>query len=111
MRGRNVMSLTGAGLMSLFLLGAEVFLAIRFVLHFFAVSPTNGFAAWVFNSTNGLTAPFRGLFTATSVTPGHPHYVDLQVLFIMAVYAVVVAVLTWILGWANSEAVAVRRKK
>jgi len=109
MKGRNVLSLAGAGLLSLFLAVSEVFLAIRFVLRFFAVDPSNGFAAWVLHSTDALIAPFRGVFTMT--VSGHPHYVDLQTLFIMAAYAVVVAVLTVVLGWTNTDRVAVRKKR
>jgi len=95
------------GLTGLFLVGAEFFLAVRFVLHFFAVNPTNGFAAWIFNSTDALLTPFRGLFTTAPV--GHPHYVDLPLLFVMAVYVIAAAVLVWVFAWANNLPVA--RKK
>lgn len=94
--------------MSLFLVVAEAFLAIRFVLEFFANDPNGGFAGWVMHSTNGLLSPFRGVFTATA--PGHPHMVDLPLLFVMAAYAVVCAVLTVVLGWANTDRVALRKK-
>lgn len=108
MRGRNVLSLSGASLVSLFLLVAEVFLAIRFVLEFFANDPNGGFAGWIYHSTNGLLSPFRGTFTAT--VPGHPHFVDLPLLFIMVAYAVVAGLLTLLLGLANTDRVAVRKK-
>ena len=108
MKGRNVISLSGASLLSLYLMVAEVFLAIRFVLEFFANDPNGGFAAWIYHSTNGLLSPFRGTFTAT--VPGHPHFVDLPLLFIMAAYAVVVGLLTLVLGWANTDRVAIRKK-
>ncbi|MEJ0072603.1 MAG: hypothetical protein WDN27_00710 [Candidatus Saccharibacteria bacterium] len=101
-------SLTGAGLVSLFLLGAEFFLAVRFVLRFFAVDPNGGFASWVLNSTNALVSPFRAVFTST--VPGHPHYVDLQTLFIMAAYVVVASLLTWALGWAGATRADARKK-
>ena len=91
-----------AQLTELFLFVAELGLAIRFVLHFFAVDPSNGFAAWVFHSTDALITPFRGVFT--SVPAGHPHYVDLSLLFIMAVYVVAMAVLSKIFAWATTAA-------
>lgn len=97
MKGKNVMAVGHAGLWNFFLFWVEVFLAIRFVLHFFAVNPTNGFAAWIFNSTNAMVAPFRGVFTNT--VSGHPHFVDLQTLFVMAAYAVFTACMLWLLGW------------
>jgi hypothetical protein len=102
------MSLTGAGLVSLFLVVAEAFLTIRFVLEFFANDPNGGFASWVMHSTDGLLSPFRGVFTAA--VPGHPHMVDLPLLFIMAAYAVVASLLTLLLGWATTDRVAIRKK-
>jgi len=87
-------------LSSLFLVVAELGLAVRFVLHFFAVDPANGFAAWVFNSTDALVTPFRNVFTTAPV--GHPHFVDLSLLFIMASYAVAVAVLGKVFVWATT---------
>lgn len=103
MRRKDATRLPGAGLVGLFLLVTEVFLAIRFVLHFFAVNPHNGFAMWVLNSTNEIVSPFRGVFTQTIV--GHPHYVDLPTLFIMAAYVVVAYVFAALLGWLHEVAV------
>lgn len=108
MKGRNVMTLSGAGLVSLFLAVAEVFLAIRFVLEFFANDPNGGFAAWIYHSTNGLLSPFRSVFTYS--VPGHPHVVDLPLLFIMLSYMVVGGLLTLLLGLANTDKIAVRKK-
>ena len=92
------MSQMGVWLWSFFMFWAELFLAIRFVLHFFAVSPTNGFAMWVMNSTNALETPFRGVFTWAVV--GNPHYVDLQTLFVMAAYGAFSLVMIWFVCWA-----------
>ncbi|HVW23164.1 MAG TPA: hypothetical protein VHB51_01615 [Candidatus Saccharimonadales bacterium] len=91
MKGKDVLMAPGASLAALFVSVAELGLAVRFVLHFFAVNPTNGFAAWINHSTDGLITPFRSVFT--SAPAGHPHYVDLQLLFIMAAYALVVGAL------------------
>lgn len=104
----KVASSWGLGMWSFFLFWAEFFLAVRFVLHFFAVNPTNGFAAWVFNSTNALEAPFRGVFPAT--VQGHPHFVDLQTLFVMASYAVVASVLVRVVNWAHAGSADPRKK-
>lgn len=89
MKNINQLMAPGAMLAGFFVAVGELGLAVRFVLHFFAVDPTNGFAAWVFNSTDALLTPFRSVFT--SAPAGHPHYVDLPLLFVMAVYALVVA--------------------
>ena len=65
MNSKNAMMSVSRGLVGLFLVAAEFFLAVRFVLHFFAVNPANGFASWVFNSTNALIQPFRAVFPPT----------------------------------------------
>jgi len=111
MKSKDATRLPGAGLVGLFWVVTEFFLAVRFVLHFFAVNPDNGFARWVFNSTNSMMSPFRGVFTTTVV--GHPHYVDLQTLFVMAVYAVVATLLGALLGYFHEVAmpVAAARKR
>ena len=88
-------------IVELFLFVAELGLAVRFVLHFFAVDPSNGFAAWVFNSTDALVTPFRNVFTTAPV--GHPHYVDISLLFIAASYVVAAAVLTKIFTWSTTS--------
>jgi hypothetical protein len=103
MKSKDVVRLPGAGLVGLFLLVTEVFLAVRFVLHFFAVNPNDGFARWVFNSTDGIVAPFRGVFVQHIV--GHPHYVDLVTLFVMAAYVVVAIILGALLGYFHEMAV------
>ena len=102
MKSKDAVRLPGAGLVGLFLLVTEVFLAIRFVLHFFAVNPHNGFAQWVFNSTDGIMTPFRGVFTQT--VAGHPHYVDVVTLFVMASYAVTAVVLAAVIGYFHEVA-------
>ncbi|HVX23773.1 MAG TPA: YggT family protein [Candidatus Saccharimonadales bacterium] len=102
MKGKDVMMAPGASLAALFVSVAELGLAVRFVLHFFAVDPTNGFAAWINNSTDALLTPFRSVFTSAPV--GHPHYVDLSLLFVMAAYALVVGALVAYLNparWAK----------
>lgn len=103
MKGKDAVRLPGTGLVGLFLLVTELFLAVRFVLHFFAVNPHNGFARWVFNSTDGVVTPFRGVFTQTVV--GHPHYVDLVTLFVMAAYAVSAVILAALIGYFHEVAV------
>lgn len=103
MKNKDVVRLPGAGLVGLFWFTAEVFLFVRFVLHFFAVNPHNGFAQWIFNSTDNIMTPFRGVFTQPVV--GHPHYVDLVTLFVMAVYGVVAIILGALLGYFHEMAV------
>jgi len=102
MKLKNVTSVSGAGLWHFFLFWVEFFLAIRFVLHFFAVAPNGGFAMWIFHSTDAMMAPFRGVFANNNMIAGHPHYVDLQILFVMAAYAVFAACMVWLLAWFHA---------
>lgn len=98
MKYKDQMSQLGCWLWGFFMFFVEAFLAVRFILHFFAVSPTNGFSTWIFNSTDAMMTPFRGVFT-TSVM-GNPHYVDFQTLFVMAAYGVFSLVMMWFVSWA-----------
>lgn len=100
MNSKNVTKVGGVGIWGFFLFWVEIFLAVRFVLHFFAVNPTNGFASWIFNSTNAMVVPFRGVFPAT--VTGHPHFVDFQTLFIMAAYVAFTACMVWLVTWCHS---------
>jgi hypothetical protein len=97
MKYKMQMSQMATWLWHFFMFWTEVFLAIRFVLHFFAVNPANGFASWVLHSTDALMTPFRGVFQPTVV--GNPHYVDLQVLFVMAAYGAFSMVMLWFIAW------------
>ena len=107
MNSKNSMMAASRGLVGLFLLAAELFLAVRFVLEFFAVGPNGGFAAWVMNSTDNLLTPFRAVFTGGVV--GHPHVVDVPLLFVMATYAIVAGLLVWLLAWSDVDRLG-RRK-
>lgn len=88
-----------------FLFWVEAFLLLRFVLHFFAVGANGGFAAWVFNSTDAMMAPFRGVFgNGNGMIAGHPHFVDFQTLFVMGGYAVFAMLMWALLSWSHRVA-------
>lgn len=99
MRYKEQMSHLSCWLWGFFMFWIEAFLAVRFILHFFAVDPTNGFATWIFNSTDTMMTPFRGVFTLS--VAGNPHYVDFQTLFVMAAYGFFCAFMMWLLRWPN----------
>lgn len=63
----------------------ELLLALRVVLKFFFTNAGGGFVHWAFSTTDVLLAPFRGVFTNPTHTPGN-WYVDWVALFAMAVY-------------------------
>ncbi len=81
------------GFINLFVVLAELFLALRFLLRFLDANPLNQFVNWVYSSSNYLLQPFRGMFSLGVV--GHHHVVEFSTLFAMAVYAVVGLVLVW----------------
>jgi uncharacterized protein YggT (Ycf19 family) len=47
----------------------EAILALRFIFHLFGAA-NSGFAAFIYNLSNPLVAPFRGIFEAPAVTGG-----------------------------------------
>jgi uncharacterized protein YggT (Ycf19 family) len=86
------------GLINFFLAIAEIFLGVRVLLRFFAANPDNGFVQWVYNSSDVLMQPFRGVFPTEVI--GHNHVVDFSALFAMVVYGLIalafVALATWL---------------
>jgi uncharacterized protein YggT (Ycf19 family) len=86
------------GLINFFLAMAEIFLGVRVLLRFFAANPDNGFVQWVYNSSDVLMQPFRGVFPTEVI--GHNHVVDFSALFAMVVYGLIalafVALATWL---------------
>lgn len=75
------------GLINLFLGLVEIFLALRVILRFFAANPDASFVRWVYNSSDVLLQPFRGVFPTTVV--GDNHVVDFSAIFAMVVYGLV----------------------
>lgn len=90
---------TVAGLINFFLALVEIFLGLRVILRFFAANPDNGFVQWIYNSSNVLMEPFRGIFATTVI--GHNHVVDFSALFAMVVYGVVALAFAWLVSWLN----------
>jgi uncharacterized protein YggT (Ycf19 family) len=82
------------GLINFFLALVEIFLALRVLLRFFAANPTNHFVSWVYNSSDVLMQPFRGIFPPTVI--GRDHVIDFSALFAMLIYAILAMFLVWI---------------
>ena len=66
-----------------------ILLALRFVLYLIAANPASGFAAFIYNITNVLVAPFAGLVALP--TMGNGSIVDVISLIALVVYT--------LLGW------------
>jgi len=99
-----------AGLINFFAGIVELFLAVRVILRFFGANPEASFVHWIYNSTDVLLQPFRGIFPSQVV--GHNHVIDFSALFAMVIYAVfaaiIVAILLW-LGRLSTPAVVTKR--
>jgi uncharacterized protein YggT (Ycf19 family) len=98
-----------AGLINFFLSLVEIFLALRFILRFFAANPTNGFVHWIYNSSDALMQPFRGIFPTTVV--GQNHVVDFSALFAMVVYGLIALAFAALVAYLNPTRYAVVNKK
>ena len=88
-----------AGLINFFLAVVELFLAIRFVLRFFAANPSASFVHWIYTSSSTLLEPFRSIFPTEVI--GRNHIVDFSALFAMIIYAIFAALVVWILHWLS----------
>lgn len=88
-----------AGLINFFLSLVEIFLGVRVILRFFAANPDNGFVQWVYNSSNVLMEPFRGIFQTAVI--GRNHVVDFSALFAMVVYGLVALAFAALANWLN----------
>lgn len=85
------------GLINFFLGLVEIFLAVRIILRFFAANPSNGFVQWIYNSSNILMQPFRGVFPSANI--GHNHVVDFSALFAMVVYGLIALAFASLANW------------
>jgi len=88
-----------AGLINFFLALAEIFLALRVVLRFFAANADNGFVRWVYDSTNVLLEPFRGIFHSAVI--GNNHVLDFSALFAMMVYGLIAMAFAALVRWLD----------
>lgn len=88
-----------AGLINFFLGLVEIFLALRFVLRFFAADPTNGFVHWVYTSSDVLMQPFRGIFPTAVI--GNNHVVDFSALFAMVIYGLIAMLFAFLASWLS----------
>lgn len=65
---------------------AEALLGLRVLLRLFAANPDASFVNWIYNMSDTLLAPFRGIFPLATLKPGY--VLDTSALFAMAVYAI-----------------------
>jgi len=74
-------------LLNFFVTVVEGFLGLRFLLKLFGANAGNGFVSWIYDMSNGLLDPFRGIFP-TKVLENR-YVVEFSTLFAMLMYAVI----------------------
>ena len=84
----------------------ETLILIRFVLKVLGANPSAGFAEFIYGITNGLVAPFVGLFGTPSAGNGsvlEPH--SIVALIVYALVAWLIAKVVWLLFGETRSAV------
>lgn len=75
---------------------AEALLGLRVLLRLFAANPDASFVSWIYNMSDTLLTPFRGIFPVATIKPGY--VLDTSALFAMAVYAIAGYLILSLLG-------------
>lgn len=70
-----------------FMVIAETLLAFRFALLLLGASPDAAFTEWIYNSSDVVLAPFRGIFPAREIS--EVSILDFSTLFAMIVYLLI----------------------
>ncbi len=86
----------------------ELFLGLRLLLKLFGANAGNGFVEWVYETSNVLLDPFRGIFP-TQVFKS-TFVLELSTIFAMIVYAVIVMLLFYVVDLIPSPS-SVKTKK
>ena len=74
-------------LVDVFISIAEAILGLRVIFRLFAANANNSFVHWIYQTSDTLMSPFRGIFPQVNISNGH--VLDISALFAMLVWAVV----------------------
>lgn len=74
------------GLVNLILGVAVALLGLRFILRLFSANSTNEFVGWIYNSSDIVLGPFRGIFPNANIEGS---VMDFSALFAMLVYGII----------------------
>ncbi len=69
-----------------------VVLGFRVLFRLFDANPNAGFVSWIYDTSDVLMAPFRGIFPPATIEPGN--VLDVSAIFAIIVYAVLGYLLT-----------------
>jgi YggT family protein len=95
-------------LVNLFTAVVESFLGLRFLLRLFGANQT-GFVQWVYNMSDGLLAPFRGIFPTTVLEDRY--VLEFSTLFAMLMYAILALILVWLINLVSPAPVVAATTK
>ena len=84
-----------------FLYFANVMLLFRVFFLLFSANPSTPFVQWVYNVTNDLIAPFRGIFPIKPV--GETGYLDISAIFAIIFYLILSAVITNLIHYLDAK--------
>lgn len=84
-----------------FLYFANVMLLFRVFFLLFSANPSTPFVQWVYNVTNDLIAPFRGIFPTKPV--GETGYLDISAIFAIIFYLILSAVITNLMHYLDAK--------
>jgi uncharacterized protein YggT (Ycf19 family) len=92
--------LLAVNLLSFFVTAVEGFLALRFLLKLFGANPTAPFVSWIYDMTQVLLEPFRGIFGAAVLE--NRYIVEFSTLFAMLMYAILALLITYIINFLTA---------
>lgn len=95
-------------LLNLFLGTVEVILGLRFALKLFGANAANGFVGWVYEMSDALLDPFRGVFPTRVFE--NQYVIEFSTLFAMIVYAIIGLVVIWLIEALSPRPVVVKKK-
>jgi YggT family protein len=101
-----------ANLLNFFMAIVEGFLGLRFLLKLFGANANTGFVDWVYEMSDPLLAPFRGIFPAEVFE--NSYVIEFSTLFAMLMYAILGLVLIYrinaVTAAADTDMVVHRRR-
>ena len=74
---------------------AEAFLGLRLILKLFGANATNGFVQWIYETSDAVLDPFRGIFP-TQVFKS-TFVLEFSTIFAMIIYALIAMVLVYVI--------------
>jgi uncharacterized protein YggT (Ycf19 family) len=99
-------------LLNLFIAAVEAILGLRFILKLFGANGGNNFVGWIYEMSDGLLDPFRGIFP-TKVFDNQ-YVLEFNTLFAMLMYALLGLLVVWIIaaltGTADRAVTTKKRK-